>query len=59
MNASKLFPEISNLILLDDIEVKSLEIDSRKVKKGSVFFACKGNSLDLSLIHISEPTRPY
>ena len=46
MNASKLFPEISNLIRLDDIEVKSLEIDSRKVKKGSVFFACKGNSLD-------------
>ena len=45
MNASKLFPEISNLIS-DDIEVKSLEIDSRKVKKGSVFFACKGNSLD-------------
>ena len=46
MNASKLFPEISNLIRLNDIEVKSLEIDSRKVKKGSVFFACKGNSLD-------------
>ena len=46
MNASKLFPEISNSIRLDDIEVKSLEIDSRKVKKGSVFFACKGNSLD-------------
>ena len=46
MNASKLFPEISNLNRLDDIEVKSLEIDSREVKKGSVFFACKGNSLD-------------
>ena len=46
MNASKLFPEISNLIRLDDIKVKSLEIDSRKVKTGSVFFACKGNSLD-------------
>ena len=46
MNASKLFPEINNLNRLDDIEVKSLEIDSREVKKGSVFFAYKGNSLD-------------
>ena len=41
MNASKLFPEISNLNRLDDIEVKSLEIDSREVKKGSVFLHAK------------------
>ncbi len=37
-----LFPQYSNL----DLEISSIEIDSRLVKKGSVFFALQGHNVD-------------
>lgn len=46
MKASELFPDILDLNKLGDKEVKSIEIDSRQVKQGSVFFAYEGNDLN-------------
>jgi UDP-N-acetylmuramoyl-L-alanyl-D-glutamate--2,6-diaminopimelate ligase len=37
-----LFPQYSNL----DLEISSIEIDSRLVKKGSIFFALQGHNVD-------------
>ena len=54
---------------ITDIPVSGLQFDSRQVMPGNLFFAVRGTTSDghdfidmaveLSLIHISEPTRPY
>ena len=49
----------------DNPDIAGLSCDSRTVKPGTMFAALPGNVADgrdyisLSLIHISEPTRPY
>ena len=41
------------------VTAKNLRIDLQKLQAGIYFLAAKKDDGELSLIHISEPTRPY
>ncbi len=42
-----------------DLEIEDIVYDSQKAVDKTLFAALIGMTSDLSLIHISEPTRPY
>ena len=46
MNLSALIPELKLSSCLNDLEVSSIDIDSRDVKEGGIFFALKGQNFD-------------
>jgi len=47
------------LALVSSGDSLRIRMDSRLVEDGDIFAAVGGIVYDLSLIHISEPTRPY
>ena len=40
-------------------EIKATMVKDLREKTGAPFLDCKNALVELSLIHISEPTRPY
>jgi UDP-N-acetylmuramoyl-L-alanyl-D-glutamate--2,6-diaminopimelate ligase len=46
MKLSRLLYHLYDVALYSDIEITGLAIDSRKVKPGDLFFACKGTKLE-------------
>ena len=56
-------PAAKKLILENNIDIKIMQGTGKdgRITKGDVLFFLKSNgtSQQLSLIHISEPTRPY